>query len=93
VSKYVGYKWKTQLLNIMPVAVSSVITTVIAFGIGEALQLQVYLDGAMKAFIYISVYMCWSFAFKPEAYLYFKESLVTIITKKRNHKKRYDRDC
>lgn len=93
VSKYVGYKWKTQLLNIMPVAVSSVITTVIAFGIGEALQLQVYLDGAMKVFIYISVYMCWSFAFKPEAYLYFKESLVTIITKKRNHKKRYDRDC
>ena len=93
VSKYVGYKWQTQIFNIVPVAVLSAIAAVIAFGIGEFLQLQIYLDGVLKAMIYISVYLGWSLAFKPEAYLYFKESLVTIITKKRNHKKRYDRDC
>ena len=81
VSKYVGYKWQRQILNIIPVVVSSVISAVIAFSIGELLQLQIYLDGIIKAFVYLSIYLGWSFAFKPEAFLYFKESIVPIIAK------------
>ena len=34
VSKYVGYKWSTQLLNILPVTVASGVSTIVAFGVG-----------------------------------------------------------
>lgn len=93
VSKYVGYQWQNQLLNIMPIAASAAISTIVAFNIGEILHLQIYLDGVIKASIFLSVYLGWSFAFKPEAYLYFKESIVPIIAKTKRRKKRYDKNC
>ena len=93
VAKYVGYQWQDQLLSIMPIAASAAISTIVAFNIGEFLHLQIYLDGIIKAFVYVSIYLAWSFAFKPEAYLYFKESIVPIITKTKRCKKRYDKNC
>ena len=41
VSKYVGYKWSTQLLNIMPVTVASIITALIDYGMGAMIHLSV----------------------------------------------------
>ena len=75
VSKFIGYKWSTQLLNILPVAVASVVSAVVAYGVGELLHLSVYPDGIVKFAVYITVYLAWSFIFKPEAYTYF----LTII--------------
>lgn len=75
VSKYIGYKWSTQLLNILPVAVASVVSAVVAYGVGELLHLSVYPDGIVKFAVCLTVYLAWSFIFKPEAYTYF----LTII--------------
>lgn len=85
VSKYVGYKWSNQLLNIMPVTVASVVSALIAYGAGELLHLSVYLDGIVKFAIYMVVYIAWSFIFKPEAYTYFI-TIVDPVMKKFKHK-------
>lgn len=85
VSKYVGYKWSTQLLNILPVTVASIISAVIAYSVGELLQLSVYPDGIIKFAVYLTVYLAWSFIFKPEAYTYFLSILPFDKIKRRKN--------
>lgn len=85
VSKYVGYKWSTQLLNILPVTVASIISAVVAYSVGELLHLSVYPDGIIKFAVYLTVYLAWSFIFKPEAYTYFLSILP--FDKIKRHKK------
>lgn len=81
VSKYVGYKWSSQLLNIMPVAVASVVSALVAYGVGYLLNLTVYPDGIVKFAVYALVYMGWSFIFKPEAYTYFFTIIEPVLKK------------
>lgn len=81
VSKYVGYKWTEQLLNIMPVAVASVIAAIIAYGVGYIMNLSLYLDGILKALTLAFVYLGWSFIFKPEAFEYFKGVITPMLAK------------
>jgi len=71
VSKYVGYKWTDQLLNIMPVTIASIVSTIIAYFVGSLLHLSMYPDGIVKFIVYVMIYMGWSLIFKPEAYNYF----------------------
>ena len=89
VSKYVGYKWSTQLLNLLPVTVASVVTALIAYGAGELIHLSVYPDGIVKFAVYLTIYLAWSFIFKPEAYTYFLTFIKPVFNKfKLNQKKR-----
>lgn len=93
VSKYVGYKWTDQLLNIMPVAIVSVVSAVVAYFVGRLLGLSMYPDGIVKIFVYVILYVGWSLIFKPEAYNYF----LTIIPSKfrfwdRNRNKKINND-
>lgn len=85
VSKYVGYKWNTQLLNIMPVTVASVVSALVAYGVGVLLHLSVYPDGIVKFVIYVMVYLSWSLIFKLEAYTYFL-TIIEPMMKKFKHK-------
>lgn len=71
VSKHIGYKWTQQLLDILPVGVASLLAAGIAFFSIHYLHLNMYLDGALKATIYLVVYIGWSLIFKPESYTYF----------------------
>ena len=70
VSKFIGYKWSTQLLNLLPVTVASIVSAVVACGVGALLHLSVYPDGIVRFAVYLSVYLGWSVIFKPEAYTY-----------------------
>ena len=81
VSKYVGYKWSTQLLNILPVTLASIVSAMVAYGVGELLHLSVYPDGIVKFAVYITVYLAWSFIFKPEAYTYFLTIIKPVLNK------------
>lgn len=81
VSKHIGYKWTEQFLNIMPVAIASVVSALIAYGIGYVLNFSMYPDGILKLFVYISVYMSWSLLFKPEVYEYSKSIITPMIQK------------
>ena len=70
VSKHIGYNWKRQLLDLMPVALTTIVVCAISFGIGKLLQLGLYADGIVKIAIFVLIYLAWSFLFKPEAYTY-----------------------
>lgn len=70
VSKYIGYKWFKQLLDLMPVTLASLITFIICYVLGKWMSLPLYLDGLVKFVIYVVLYMGWSIVFKPEAYEY-----------------------
>lgn len=78
VSKYIGYRWTDQLLNIMPVAIASVVSALVAYFVGRLLSWSIYPDGIVKFFVFAVIYMGWSLIFKPEAFNYF----LTIIPAK-----------
>lgn len=78
VSKYVGYHWLEQIKDLLPVAVSSTVIAIIAWGVGYASHLNLYLDGAVKLIVYTFLYVAWVGVFKPEAYKYF----LTVIPDK-----------
>lgn len=84
VSKYIGYKWTDQLLNIGPVALASVLSALAAYGVGLFLKLPMFTDGILKATMYTVLYLGWSFIFKPEAYTYFKGTIAPMIQKSKN---------
>ena len=75
VSKHVGYKFWRQILDLVPVAITSLIAAAVSYGVGHLLHLSMYPDGLVKAGVYAVIYLGWSFIFKPEAYTYF----LTII--------------
>ena len=70
VSKYIGYKWFSQLKDLMPVAIASTVAAIVCFIIGHFLGIGMYIKGAIVLIIYLVIYMGWSLIFKPEAYTY-----------------------
>ncbi len=78
VSKHIGYKLVEQIRNLMPIAVVAILAAGICYAIGSVLQLNMYLDGIVKAVVYVALYMAWSWIFKPEAYRY----TLTVIPEK-----------
>lgn len=71
VSKHVGYRFWQQIIDLLPIAIVSVIAALLSYGVGHLLHLSMYLDGLVKASVYAVVYLGWSFIFKPEAFTYF----------------------
>ena len=71
VSKHIGYHWKQQLLNLMPMGLTCVIIMGICyFGIGFMHIGNIYVDGLIKGLMFVSLYMGWSLILKPESFLY-----------------------
>ncbi len=70
VSKYIGYKWSRQLLDLLPVTAVSLFAFIICYLLGKWMHLGLYLDGMVKLVLYVLIYMGWSLVFKPEAYTY-----------------------
>lgn len=86
VSKHIGYKWTRQLLDISPIAISSIIFALICYGCGYVLKLPLFLDGVVKLLLYLSLYIGWSVVFKPESYLFFLSTIpekFKIVKKKK----------
>lgn len=81
VSKYIGYKWNRQLLDLLPVMAASVICASLSYLCGLFLQLDMYIDGLVKLFVYAALYLGWSFVFKPEAFLNFRDIVIPYISK------------
>lgn len=75
VSKHIGYKWTRQLVDLLPVGIASLIAALVSYGVGYLFNLSLYPDGIVKFFVYLIVYLGWSFIFKIEAYTYFLTSI------------------
>lgn len=79
VSKYIGYRWTQQLMDLMPVFIASSATAMVSFVCGHLLKLTMYLDGGVKLLIYITIYMGWSFLFRPRSFLDTREAICPLI--------------
>ncbi len=76
VSKYIGYKWVNQLLDILPVFLISVLIALICYIVGEQLELSLYLDGLLKFSIYVLLYLATSIILNLESYQYLKDLIL-----------------
>lgn len=87
VSKYIGYKWHQQLLDLFPVLAAAVVCALLSYGCGYLLHLNMYADGIVKMLVYAALYLGWSYAFKPEAFLNFKDIVVPFVSKMKKKRK------
>lgn len=86
VSKHIGYKWRKQIMDILPVASVSVFAAVISYIIGVWCQFSLYGDGLLKMSIYLFIYLGWSLLVKPEAYCYTIDTIKPLFDKYVNRK-------
>ncbi len=70
VSKYIGYRWDKQLMDLLPTAVASVTIAAICYFSVNFLHMNMYLEGVLKAFLYVLLYLGWALLFKPKAFEY-----------------------
>lgn len=70
VSKYIGYKWTQQLIDLMPVTIASLVSFFVSYFCGSMLGLGMYMTGWIELTVFLFIYLSWSFLFKPEAYTY-----------------------
>lgn len=81
VSKYIGYKWTRQLLDLCPAFIVSLLAAVISYFSISFLNLNMYVDGVLKCAVYLVIYLGWSFICKPEAFLYSKSIIEPYLSK------------
>ncbi len=70
VSKYIGYKWTQQIIDLMPVTIVSFVSFFVSYFCGRMLGLGMYMTGWIELTVFLFIYLSWSFLFKPEAYTY-----------------------
>lgn len=85
VSKYIGYKWWQQLLNIVPIFLQSIIIAFICYGLGETIDLPLYIEGLLKFILYVILYYICSVLIKGEAYDYTHSVLNMLFSKIKHH--------
>lgn len=81
VSRYIGYKWYRQLKDSFPMFVVSILAAIICYVCGLLLNLNMYIEGSVKLFVFAIFYMGWSIIFKPEAFSFFKATTMSMISK------------
>jgi len=79
VSRYIGYKWWSQLFDIIPTFLISVSIAILCYFIGEYFNLSLYFDGILKFVLYVILYMLISKLFKIEAYKYTKAVVIPML--------------
>lgn len=70
VSKYIGYKWTRQFLDLAPVTVVSLVAAIVSYLCGRILPFGLYLNALIEIIVYLIVYLGWSMIFKPESFTY-----------------------
>lgn len=81
VSRYIGYKWYRQLKDLFPMFVVSILAAMICYVCGLLLNLNMYIEGSVKLFVFAIFYMGWSIIFKPEPFSFFKATTMSMLSK------------
>lgn len=84
VSKYIGYKWTTQCLDLLPIALTTAIAGIVTYFCVDLMGLEIYSDGLVKFVVFAIIYIAWFLSAKPESYLYTKSIVSPVITKYRS---------
>ncbi len=88
VSKYIGYRWKTQLYDLFPVGAVTILGASVSLAVGYFMHLNMYFDGLLKLAVFTFIYVGWIVVFKPESYRYFLTVIPTKIKFWKNKKKK-----
>lgn len=78
VSKYIGYNWKSQIWDLLPIGVVSLLSAVVSYFAGRMSGFGLFGKAAVELVVYVILYLSWSLFCKPESYTYF----LTTIPKK-----------
>ena len=81
VSKHIGYRWTTQVMDLLPIMLATAIAGIISYLCGCLLGLEMYSDGLVKFTIFVILYVGWFLYAKPESYLYTKSIVLPIMNK------------
>lgn len=82
VSKHVGYKLRTQLMDLLPILLLALTSLCISYVVGNLLDFSLYIDASIKFSIYITLYLLGSYLFKLNAYIETKQIVYNFILKK-----------
>lgn len=77
VDKHINYKFRNQLMDIMPVLIASISSAVISYYCVSFMSFDLYMDGILKMIVYFVIYLSWSLIFKPEAFDYCKSYVIS----------------
>lgn len=81
VSKYIGYKWSKQVVDLLPTAFATLVAGLVSYFSINFWGLNMYIDGALKFIVFVALYMGWSHFFQPESYTYTKSVVIPMIEK------------
>ena len=70
VSKHIGYKWWNQLKDLLHVTLMSLTAFAAGYASTYFLHAHIYVIGAIRLLVFLSVYLGWSAILKPEACIY-----------------------
>lgn len=87
VSKYIGYQLREQLYDLLPIAIATIIAFVAGYFAGMLTVDVQYMTFFVEVLSFMIVYIGWSVIFKPSSFVYFKDSLLTkIYRRKKNNR-------
>lgn len=86
VSRYIGYTFRQQMLDLLPIVLMAGLSAALAYGAGLFLHLGMYADGLLKVLIFATVYVGCSYVFRFEAFRYFRSIVLPYLKKLRNGK-------
>ena len=83
VSKHIGYKTISQLKDLLPIMIVTIIAFVISSIVTGMMDWGLYADGLLKLVIFGAIYIGWSLIFKPTSYTYISEIVISKIKPKK----------
>ena len=81
VSKYVGYKWYRQLIDLLPIVVNAIVCFVLSYVVVNMFEFDLYIDGGVKFLIYVILYIGFSVIVKQDAFIQFKDVMLPLLSK------------
>lgn len=81
VSKYVGYKYYRQLLDLLPIFLVAGLSAVISLVCGNMMHWGLWTNGLIQLLIIILIYGSWSLLYKPAPYVYSISIIRSLIHK------------
>lgn len=84
VSKHVGYNYIQQIKDMAPMFFVSGLAFGVSYYICGFFDFSLYVDGIVKALLFVVIYLGWSIIFKPEVYTYTLSIIKTFVPVKKS---------
>ena len=81
VSKYIGYRMKSQVLDLLPIASLTVVSIIPALIASRFVHVNMYIDAIVVLGIFLLMYIVFSVVLKLEAYKYSKSLIPMFLNK------------